>query len=64
MKNYSKTFLFLCLGTSMILSSCQGDQKTNEKVIDVVKDVVEAVKAPEKNEAFYEKMLDIFCRKY
>ena len=65
MKNYSKTFLFLCLGAGMMLTSCQGDQKDNtKKAIDVINDVVEAVKAPEKNEAFYEKMLDIFCRKY
>ena len=65
MKNYSKTFLFLCLGAGMMLTSCQGDQKDNtKKAIDVINDVVEAVKVPEKNEAFYEKMLDIFCRKY
>lgn len=64
MKNYSKKLLFLALGTGLLLTSCQGDQNNNQKAIDVVKDVVEAVKAPEKNEAFYEKMLDIFCRQY
>ena len=62
-------FLYACMG--LMLASCKNDQNGNDAqsstdpadvATEVVNDAKAAVKAAAKNEAFYEQMLDIFCR--
>jgi len=73
MKNYIKKsyILYACMG--LILASCKSDQNTNDQAAvdetsevatEVQADVKNDVKAVVKNGAFYEQMLEVFCRQH
>ncbi len=67
---FKKSYLlYACMG--LMLASCKSDQNGNDAqsttdsadvATEMINDAKNAVKAVVKNEAFYEQMLDIFCR--
>ncbi len=65
-----KKNLSIILGMSLMLASCQTEQKTDQPATGVAGEVTTeaatpaAPAAPVKDQAFYQQLLDVFCRQY